>query len=85
MTMEELEQWSAADITCLAGEDLTEILAVRVNVFLPLEARIKDYLAQVKNPYCFLCEKIPVKISFSDEAHTLHERLARYYTSRKRA
>ena len=83
MTKEKLEQWSAMDIRSIPREDLVEIRTVHIDPFADLEERRDGYFDQVKNPYCFLCDNTPVKISFSDEKYTLYARLARYFSAHK--
>ena len=33
--------------------------------YSPVEERIKDYIEQIKNPYCYLCNGVVEKISFA--------------------
>ena len=45
---------------------LVDIRDVVINTELPKEERIKDYVRQIKNPYCFKCGKYVVISKFSD-------------------
>lgn len=45
---------------------------------LPQEQRIKDYIRQVKNPYCYLDNGVVVHISFADTDATLEDQLLSY-------
>lgn len=52
----------AADI-----ETLTDLREVKINRDLPREERIREFLEQVKNPYCFRVGKMVVSVGFSGE------------------
>ena len=84
MEKHELEKLSRTDITLTAKENLVDIRNVKLNTFAPVGERFGSFLNQIRNPYCFLYDNTPVRISFSDENHTLRERLKRYFVSRKR-
>ena len=60
---------------------LIDINTVKVNTDLPVEERKKDFIRQVKNPYCFRCGKVVVKMSFADTTATLEDRLENYFRS----
>lgn len=85
MRIHDLEHWSQMDITSIPREELVDIRSVRVDHFAPVEVRLSCFLSQIKNPYCFLYDSTPVRISFSEEDHTLQERMIRYFVSRKQA
>ena len=85
MRINDLEQWSQIDITSIPREELVDIRTVKVDHFMPIEVRISCFLNQIKNPYCFLYDSTPVRISFSDDEHTLQEQMTRYFVSRKQA
>jgi len=50
------------DIRTVDPSTLVDIKTVKVNTDLPVEERKKDYIRQVKNPYCFKCGKVVVKM-----------------------
>ena len=85
MRIIDLEEASRADITSICRKNLVDIDSVKLNNFAPVEDRINTFFDQIKNPYCFLYGSTPVRISFSEEEHTLQERMARYFVSRKQA
>lgn len=45
--------------------ELVDLKGVTIKTNLPVEERIKDYIEQIKNPYCYLCNGVVVKISFT--------------------
>ena len=81
----ELEKWSQMDIILIPKEKLVDIKTVKVDPFAPIDERISCFLSQIRNPYCFLYDSTPVRISFSESAQTLQECMTRYFLSRKRA
>ena len=85
MRINDLEQLSQIDIRSIPKEELVDIRTVKLDGFMPVEVRLSCFLSQIKNPYCFSYDSTPVRISFSDEEHTLRERMTRYFVSRKQA
>lgn len=53
------------DIRTVDPKTLMDIEDVKINTDLPYEERIRDYIRQIKNPYCYRCRGIVVKLSFS--------------------
>ena len=51
--------------TDIKSDELVDIADVKINTDLPVEERIKDYIKQIKNPYCYLCNGVVVRISFA--------------------
>ncbi len=54
-------------------EKLVDIRDVIINTDLPKEERIKDYIRQIKNPYCFKCGKYVVISKFSENGLSLED------------
>lgn len=81
----------ADDWTCRKGtgrtsiyrEGLVDINSFKINAFAPIDVRARSFFDQIKDPYCFLYDSTPVRISFSEEGGTLQECLTRYFVSRK--
>lgn len=73
------------DMTSVSRENFVDIRSVKVDCFAPVEVRVSSFFDQIRNPYCFLYDSTPVRISFSDQEHTLQERMTRYFVSRKQA
>ena len=59
-------------------EDLADICDVVIDTSLPREERIKSYLEQIKNPYCYRCGDMIVRVSFADTEYTLEDRIKQY-------
>ena len=67
-----LDRMKEADIRSIDTKDLVDIDTVKIQKELPVEERLKDYLRQIKNPYCYLSHGVVVKISFAG-TRTLEE------------
>lgn len=73
-----LEQMKNTDVRLVDPSMLVDIRDVSVNIDLPKDERMLDYLDQIKNPYCFKCGKTVVKVSFADTKSTIEDRLEKY-------
>lgn len=54
--------------------DLSELVDIRdvvIDKSLPLEDRVKSYVEQIKNPYCFKVGDVVVRVSYSGKDKTL--------------
>ena len=76
-----LEKLEDVDIQSVHKSSLTDIKNVKIDTSLERSERVSDFLAQIGNPYCFLCDGIIVKICFSDTKDTLEEKLNEYFLS----
>ena len=85
MKNDDLEQWGQVDITSISKENLVDISSIKLDRFAPAEERLSSFLNQIGNPYCFLYDSTPVRISFSESGQTLQECMTRYFLSRKQA
>lgn len=73
-----LAQMREVDIHTVDRESLVDIREVQINEKLPREQKFEDFLRQIRNPYCYRCGKLVVKVSFSDTDATLEDRLEHY-------
>ena len=76
MTLREMKE---IDIRTVDPDTLVDIKTVTVNTDLPIDERKNDYIKQVKNPYCFKCGKVVVKMSFAETTTTLEDQLENYF------
>lgn len=60
---------------------LKDIREVIIDTSLPCDERIKSYIDQVGNPYCYIDNGIIVALGYADTQITLHERLKSYMNS----
>lgn len=79
MTVEEMK---AVDVRTVDPDTLVDINDVHVDMSLPREERAKEFVRQIKNPYCYKDGKMIVKIFYADTDVTLEERLMHYITTR---
>ena len=79
MTIEEMKE---VDVRTVDLSTLVDIDDVTVDASLPREERIRSFLAQIQNPYCFKCGDMVVKISHADTDVTLEERMEHYLRTR---
>ena len=52
---------------------LVDIRTVSVDQALPREARIAEFIRQIKNPYKFKCGKFTVTAKYADTGQTLED------------
>lgn len=69
---EKLRELSEVDIRTVDPKELVDIENVKIREDLPIPERIRDYIEQIKNPYCYLSHGTVVKIRFA-ETRTLEE------------
>ena len=81
-TPSEVQHMKNVDIRTVNRDDLVDIRDVVIDTNLPKEERMKLFLEQVKNPYCFKCGEVVVKLSFADTDITLEERMEHYLRTR---
>lgn len=65
ITMKELSEMREVDIRTVDRNTLVDAERVKINTDISTEERIADYIAQIKNPYCYLYKGMAIKISFS--------------------
>lgn len=56
--------------------DLSELVDIRdvvIDRTLPAEERIKSYVQQIKNPYCFKVGDVKVRVSYANKDQSLNE------------
>lgn len=77
----DLEQMKLVDIRTVDRESLADIKNIGIDGKMPREQRFADFMGQIKNPYCFRCGKVVVKVSFLDTKTTLEDCLEHYLKS----
>lgn len=60
-------------------EEIVNIEDVKVNSALPKEARIKQFIEEIKNPYHFMVDDVIVNVVFTENRSTLQDRLQQYF------
>lgn len=72
---ERLRELSEVDIRTVDPKELVDIKDVKIREGIPLPERVRDYVEQIKNPYCYLSHGTVVKIRFAG-TRSLEECLA---------
>jgi len=70
-----LEQMKNVDIRDVNVDELVDIRDVKIHPEQNKEERVRDFVRQIGNPYCYRVGKIAVKVSFSEENMSLEDRL----------
>ncbi len=65
--------------TAIDINDLVDIRDVSVDMELPKEERIVDFVRKIKNPYLFRYGDVIVECVFSGDDHTLSDRLKQHF------
>ncbi len=64
ITREEIAQMKEVDIRTVDREALVDIKDVKINTELSDTERMIDFMQQIRNPYCYLCNGMVVKTRF---------------------
>ena len=76
MTVENLKLLREIPVNDINKNDLVDISSVAINKHTSKDTAFLSCLDQVKNPYCFKCGEIVVKLQFSENGRTLQECMA---------
>jgi len=60
-------------ITIPCNDSLVDIRTVSVDKAMPREARIAEFIKQIRNPYKFKCGKFTVTAKYADNGLTLED------------
>lgn len=81
MNVQALKEMKNVDICSVSKASLVDIKDVKIDMKKERKERVTDFLQQIRNPYCFLCKGIIVKVNFSKTAETLEDKLNSYFLS----
>ncbi len=81
-TEEQFKAMRDIDVRTVDPDTLHDIRDVNVNMDLPKEKRMLDFLRQIGNPYCYRHGKYVVKVSFAETDMTLEDRMLAYLRSK---
>ena len=76
------EDMQNVDIRTVNPATLRDIEDVTVDTSLPKSERMKSYIEQIGNPYCYRHGKYVVKVSFANTDKTLEDCLLSYLRSK---
>lgn len=66
------------DIRTIQPDTLEHIENVKINMDLPVEERMMEFVRQIKNPYFFRCGKLIVQVEYSDTDKTINDCLKEF-------
>ena len=73
MTRECINRMKDIDIRTVDKSELVDIKNIHIDPYDIPENKMRDYIKQIKNPYCFLCDGYAVKIEFADSERTIED------------
>lgn len=76
-----LKELAEVDIRRVRKESLIDIKDVNIDPLLEQADRIRSFIKQIKNPYCFICDGVIVKMNYAEKEDTLEDKLNRYFLS----
>ena len=79
----QLQELRDIDITQVDRNILVDIKDVKIDSSLSADEKVDSFIEQIKNPYCFLCGDIPVRIRFVSESKSLKKSLRDYFMGLK--
>ncbi len=78
LTTELLDTMRNVDVRTVDPNTLRDIRDVNIDINLPKQERMMDYLRQIGNPYCYRHGDIVVKVRYLDTDMTLEDALQSY-------
>lgn len=75
MEQTEIEKLKKIDVRVVNASDLVNLEDIKINTELSKEERWLDFAGKVKNPFCYICNGVIVKTSYSDTEESLESRL----------
>lgn len=79
ITSSELEVMNRQNIEIINRNELADLSTIHIRQDLPHKEKILNFLEQIKNPYCFLCGDVPVRVCFTDNGPNLGQTLENYF------
>lgn len=76
-----LSKDAVLDVKSVDRSTLRDIRGVKIDTTLPRQERVKSYVEQIGNPYCYLDGDIVVSIGYADTSVSLQDRLKSYVCS----
>lgn len=76
--MKNISTLKNVDIRTVDKATLADISNVKINPNDSPEKKMTEYINQIKNPYCFLCNGYAVKIEFANTGRTIEDCFSDY-------
>ena len=71
----EFEEMKKVDIRTVELNILEDLDKIDVDKSLTKEERLLDFIIKIKNPFCFICNGMVVKTSYSNTKDSLEDKL----------
>lgn len=71
----EFEEMKKVDIRTVELNILEDLDKIDVDKSLTKEERLLDFITKIKNPFCFICNGMVVKTSYSNKKDSLEDKL----------
>ena len=71
----EFEEMKKVDIRTVELNILEDLDKIDVDKSLTKEVRLLDFITKIKNPFCFICNGMVVKTSYSNTKDSLEDKL----------
>ena len=81
MNRAELEELKKVDVRTVDVSALEDIEKIEIDSSLSAGERWLDFAKKVKNPFCFICNGMVVKVSYSEAKESLENKLVQLCTS----
>lgn len=78
MTSDTAKDMKNTDVRTVDKSSLVDLKDIKINPDMPAEEKTAEYIRQVKNPYCFLCNGYAVKLEFADNGKTIEDCFLEY-------
>ena len=82
LSKDQLENMKSVNIENCELDSLIDISSICVNPYVPYPQKIDKYIHQIKNPYCFRYNDMPIKVRYVSTTKTLEESLSEYFIHR---
>lgn len=80
MNKNELGDMRNLNIKTVRRKALVDVENVKIDTSKNKQERMDDFICQIKNPYCYICDGVIVKVNFIGTG-TLEEKLKNYFSA----
>lgn len=81
MDNQNLNSLCQTDIQAVDIQNLVDISDIKIDTAMGKSERIRNFVRDIKNPYCFRCKNTIVKVSFCNDGSSFQELLQDYFSS----
>ncbi|MEG2520130.1 MAG: hypothetical protein RSA86_02170 [Christensenellaceae bacterium] len=74
----DFEMLRQVDVRTVDRDTLVDIRDLDIDTSQPKEERLKAFVQQIKNPYCFKVGKVTVGVSFANNGISFEQRMENY-------